>query len=194
MTQTQSIAALTEHLTATPSGPVDAAEIDHLLAAAWDRIRGSDSGGMTSAKIIGRLESVDWEPPFLTFIVERHGGTVLGSTRAELQSWEINLETLTALYGTGRYRRVGPINPPMNVKPIVEEIGALILEHAEDHRLQWRPDGTVAIKIGEIVPSANAPKQTVAGRRRRFRNELDRTIANAGGERVRANVYRPPQP
>ena len=193
MIQTESIATLKEHLAATAPGPVNASEIDHLVAAAWDEITGSEAGGMTSAKIIGRLESVEWKSPLLTFIVERHGGTVLGSTRAELQSWEVNLEILTARCGTGRYRRIGPTNPPMNVGPVAEEICALILEHIDDPRLRWRPDGTVVVKIGEIIPAACLPKQTVEGRRKRFRAALDRMIANTGGQTVRPNLYRPPQ-
>jgi hypothetical protein len=193
MTETESIARLKEHLSATPPGPVDASEIDHLLAATWDQIEGADAGGMTSTKIIGRLESVKWEPPLLTFIVERHGGTVLGSTRAELQTWEINLETLAAaLYEAGRYRRVSPTNPPMNVQPMAEEICALILEHADDKRLRWRPDGTVAVKIGEIIPAGPLPKQTLTGRRKRFRAALERMIAETGGQTIRQNVYKPP--
>jgi hypothetical protein len=40
-----------------------------------------------------RAEDVAWTPPFLTFTLERHGGTVNGSSRAELHHWEVNIET-----------------------------------------------------------------------------------------------------
>ncbi len=69
----------------------------------------------------------------------------------------------------------------------------LILEHADDQRLQWRPDGTVAVRIGEIIPTGPLPKQTFEGRRKRFRAALDRMIANTGGQTVRPNLYKPPQ-
>jgi hypothetical protein len=37
---------------------------------------------MTGQKLLGRMEEVVWEPPILSFTVERHGGTVQGSSRA----------------------------------------------------------------------------------------------------------------
>ena len=51
---------------------------------------------MAGHKLIGRMENVEWHPPILTFLIERHGGTVLGSARAELQRWTVDLDRRTA--------------------------------------------------------------------------------------------------
>ena len=58
-------------------------KLERLLSEVWDDLGGSDCG-MAGHKLIGRMEHVEWNPPVLTFTIERHGGTVLGSTRAEL--------------------------------------------------------------------------------------------------------------
>ena len=42
------------------------------------------------ASKLGRMEKVEWQPPYLTFSIERHGATVKGSTRAELQNWQVD--------------------------------------------------------------------------------------------------------
>lgn len=82
--------ALQELLAALPPGPIpEDIKLDKALAACWDGFRGSDDGGMKDDKLLGRMENVQWQPPILTFTIERHGGTVNGSTRAELQHWEI---------------------------------------------------------------------------------------------------------
>jgi hypothetical protein len=63
-------------------------DLDRLLAASWDEFTG-DAGGMEGDKLLGRIEDVTWQPPKFTFTIERHGGTLMGSTRAELQDWEV---------------------------------------------------------------------------------------------------------
>ena len=44
-------------------------------------------------------EDLACNPPNLCFSIDRHGGTVMGSKRAERQTWTLNLETLTAMPG-----------------------------------------------------------------------------------------------
>jgi len=46
---------------------------------------------MTADKLLGRMEEVLWSPPDLTFSIERHGAAALGSSRAELQEWMIDV-------------------------------------------------------------------------------------------------------
>jgi hypothetical protein len=75
------------YLATLPPGPIsDPAALERLLAACWDEFTG-DYGGMEGYKLLGRMEDVTWGPPVLSFSVERHGGTVMGSSRAELQGW-----------------------------------------------------------------------------------------------------------
>ena len=72
------------------------------LAECWDHLTGSAEGGMTAAKV-WRCEDLSWTPPILSFQIERHGGVVLGSKRAEMQTWTIDVTQATAtLAYTGR--------------------------------------------------------------------------------------------
>ncbi len=83
--------ALIEFLTNLAPGPIsDTSGLQKVLANYWESIEGSNAGGMRAYKLSGRIEKPKWVPPLLTFEIERHGGTVQGSSRAELQRWTIN--------------------------------------------------------------------------------------------------------
>src|SRR5881628_2151218 len=69
------------YLESTKPGLLDEpAEAGKLLAMAWENLEGSEDQGMTSVKLLDRMEDVCWEPPELSFTIERHGATVLGFT------------------------------------------------------------------------------------------------------------------
>ena len=53
------------------------------LVDAWPNLPGSDDQS-TFAEKLWRTEKLEWRPPMITFRLERHGGTVNGSTRADL--------------------------------------------------------------------------------------------------------------
>src|SRR5271157_472113 len=87
---------LRNYLNTLEPGPVEeTTHLERLLAEVWDDL-GGDNGGMAGIKLIRRMERVEWHRPILTFLIERHGGTVLGSTRAELQRWSVHLDRGTA--------------------------------------------------------------------------------------------------
>ena len=65
------------------------------LAGCWREFTGSASERMHAGKL-GRMEAVRWDPPVLSFTIERHGAMSGGSTRAELQQWRIDLDRKTA--------------------------------------------------------------------------------------------------
>ena len=110
--------ALQELLAALPPGPIpEDIKLDKALAACWDGFRGSDDGGMKDDKLLGRMENVQWQPPILTFTIERHGGTVNGSTRAELQHWELNLDDQTACIVNEGHRQLQTMAPRVSSKP-----------------------------------------------------------------------------
>ncbi len=46
-----------------------------------------------------------------------------GSSRAELQYWNINLDEGTALCGQGGYRQIIPQDPTWKAEPVAEELG-----------------------------------------------------------------------
>ncbi len=62
----------------------DTSELERHLAGSWAAFEGNDAEGMAHWKLLGRMEGVEWSPPVLSFVIERHGRTCAGSTRADL--------------------------------------------------------------------------------------------------------------
>ena len=172
----------------TPGVVEDATEIEWLLSACWDDFSLPQTGGMTADKLSGRMESVEWEPPRLRFVVERHGPTVLGSTTAKMQPWTIDVEERIATTGFESKRPVGKKNPPLDVKPLAESVFAAIVSKSDDPRLKWNADGSVRVLIGEVILD-NASKETVQDRRKRFRSHLEELLAAEGWGVLGYNKY-----
>src|SRR3954447_10558198 len=88
-----SLQELIDYCGALPSAAVsDVSRLEGLLANAWNALDSGSCGGMKGKKLFNRTENLWWDPPLILFVIERHGGTVMGSSRAELQHWEINLD------------------------------------------------------------------------------------------------------
>lgn len=151
------------------------------LSEAWVALTGSDAQRTSSDKLY-RAEALSWEKPILSFILERHGGTVNGSTRAELHRWEVDLEKLSASIVKVGYRQLTPKDKPFKVKQKAEEVIKLILGGNDHEYLQWEKDGHhVIIKISLVVPETIA--QTTTARRKRFRNILTELMSEQGWDR-----------
>lgn len=184
---------LNKYLSSIPPGPIsDTAKLVRLVADCWEQFNGSGEGGMESRKLPGRMENVCWYPPLLTFIIERHGGIVCGSTRAEIQKWTLDIDTKTAICEKVSHRQLKPMLPGFNVLPVARKIVRLIISHKEDKRLKWNNDGSVRVLIGKILSEKSVVKQTIAGRRKRFRLALDELLKKEGWSKKRENVYVPP--
>jgi len=80
-------------------------KIEQYLAKAWDKLAGDD-GGRQGDKLLGRTEAMEWHPPILSFKIERHGGFVLGSSRAEMQLSNIDTANLTATVVKTSHRQI----------------------------------------------------------------------------------------
>jgi hypothetical protein len=147
-----------------------------------DELEGSGLEGMTAAKL-HRIESVEWHPPVLSFWLERHGGTVMGSTRAEMHRWTVDLDSgIANCEETGRYRQLYDRDKPLRVEPLVAGVVGAIGAVNKDPRLKWYADGTVRVLVSSLV--SGEFKQTVSGRRRRFREALDRELRAIGWTRL----------
>ena len=184
---------LIEYMSALPHGRLSECNIAHLvplLKNVWDEFEGSDSDKMAAYKI-DRLEDVSWNPPKLNLTIERHGGTVQGSTRAELHEWVLDLDQKTATCCKGGFRQVKTRQKKIDVKPLAAEIAQLIIDQKKGETLQWNDDGSVMVLIGKILPEIGSPEQTKTNRRKRFRNEVERIIQKSGWKKIRANVYSP---
>ena len=112
------------------------------------------------------------EPPILSFAIERHGGTVLGSVYADLQHWSVNLDTKEAILQAGKSKRLlGQKAKPLNVEPLADALVKDLLERTSEH-LRWDTPSRVRVLVNEIIPATN--KQTAAkgiGRSERPRSE-----------------------
>jgi hypothetical protein len=170
----------------------DTRQVVHLLSLCWDDLPGSGAEA-TESKHLERMERASWQPPRFSFLIERHGGTVSGSTRAELHRWIIDVDRRTADCNPDHsYRQVLERDSPLRVGPIVSEIVERILTGTEDSRLKWSKDRqSVRVLVREFIKGEF--KQTQEGRRRRFRNDLDAALRARGWEEVSGKLdrYRP---
>lgn len=180
------IQSLAEHLGTLRAGPVeDVRSLVVYLADAWPRLHGSSYGGMRAEKLY-RLESPAWEPPVLSFQIERHGGTVMGSTRAEVQHWAVHTETSSAELVRNTRRQLHSMATRWNADSLAAELAEAIRNGKDHAKLSWRKKGTVAL-TGNSVPDGF--KQTVAGRKKR----LKAAIAKALGDDWQEKVWREPK-
>lgn len=187
--RTQAIESICLHCAALLPGPVaDIPTLERLLAAAWDELSGDD-GGMEADKLLDRMEKPIWNPPVLNFRIERHGAASLGSSRAEVQEWTVDLERLTASVKVAGRRQIGPLKPRLDVKAIAADLCSVILTGNQDDRLKWDGTSKVRVLIGKVLPERSAVKETLAYRRKRLRDELTRLLAPEGWKLVRPNLY-----
>jgi hypothetical protein len=172
---------LLNELTNIPAGEISgemAKKIRSLLADCWHEVHGGTAHSTTAEKLRGRAENLRWYPPFLDFTLERHGPTVLGSSRAPLHEWRLDFETATATCDLGGYRQLSPTAPKVDVKPLVAEAIAAVREGpawhcelAKSGLVLWKTDDEVWIMHGRLIPN-DGYARTIAGRRRRFRKQL----------------------
>jgi hypothetical protein len=183
------IESIRQHCASLLPGPVaDVSTLELLLAAVWDDFSGDD-GGMDAYKLPKRMENPIWNPPILTFRIERHGAASLGSSRAEVQEWTVDLEGLTASVKVAGRRQISPLQPRLDVKPIAADLCSAVLTGKQDDRLKWDGTSKVRVLMGKVLPERSALKETVAYRRKRLRNELTRLLAPEGWKCVRPNDY-----
>ncbi|WP_156913786.1 hypothetical protein [Comamonas badia] len=166
----------------------DVVQLQRLLAEVWSSLSGASDGGMKGDKLLDRAESMSWDPPYITFSIERHGSVVNGSTRAEIQDWCVDLDKWTAEIISTRCRQLYPTSRPMPVNTPAEEIAHAILNKLEHESLNWYGDDRVRVLIGTIIPDGGY-KQTVSGRRGRFRKALGILIEADDWKAVAANTY-----
>ena len=181
---------LQELLATVPPGAVaDDLGLDNALAACWDGLRGSGEGGMDADRL-GRMKSIRWQPPILSFVIERHGGLMVGSTRAELQHWEVNLNDRTACIGKEGHRQEKPMARPVPVKAIAAEIAGLVIDGKVDERIRRDDDGTVKVVLSKCLPSGGF-QWTLQSQRKRLVEYLNEQLAEHGWVPAGRNAFRP---
>ncbi|MCY0879751.1 MAG: hypothetical protein OWU84_12545 [Firmicutes bacterium] len=145
--------------------------VGHRLASIWGELQGARQEGMAAWKLF-RIEDVRWHPPILSFVIERHGALMLGSSRATLQEWAVDLEARTAVMtSSSRYRQRIPRQPPVKVSVIVDHLlEAIRQENREEPGLLWGRN-MVRVVASRIFPPAS--QETMRGRRQRLWKALD---------------------
>jgi hypothetical protein len=187
---TTAVAELRRVLEYMPAGPVTERRIEPLLARAWDALAGSSDQAMTGAKLLGRAEDMAWAPPELTFRIERHGGTVNGSTRAEVHTWIINVDQARAdCVSTRGIRQLRPRAAVLQVGPLVEEMVSAVAQHQGHPALTWVTDSRVRVNARRLPGLDSGFKRTLAGRRKRFVDALSARLAALGWSQVPAGRY-----
>jgi hypothetical protein len=170
-------------------GPIEeTTHHERLLSEVWDDL-GGDEGGMTGQKLVGRMKHIEWHPPVLSFSIERHGGTVLGSTRAEVQQWCVDIDRQIASCESTGHRQLSPMARRVDVDSIAEQIAGRIANGEADDRLSWLGDGPVRVEVGKIFPDGSGYKQTFQGRRKRLREALLARLGTMGWNHVRRNTF-----
>jgi hypothetical protein len=176
-----SLLGFQEFMRGVPPGEVrDPRELAEQLAACWDGLSGGAEESMSGRKLIARMEDVTWAPPILSFSIERHGGTVLGSTRAEVQQWSVNVDEATAAFESVGHRQLTKMSPPVRALPIAQEIAELILGGQDDPRLKWTEDRQrVRVYLSRALPPS-LYKQTAQGRSSRLRKSITECLKDTG--------------
>ena len=138
---------------------------------------------MASRKL-QRIENPSWAAPILRFTIERHGGTVRGSSRADIQRWEVNLDQQTAKSTTTGFRQLRPNAKRLDVTRIAEGILQAISTDRDDPLLEWSPDrSSVRLLTTAAVEPDGAAAQTIERRRKRLNSLL--------GPALKAQGWRP---
>jgi hypothetical protein len=183
-------------LSGVPAGAIPASmfnELFKLVEASWHEFAGSDETSMGAGKILRDAgpEDVSWNPPCLSFTIERHGGTVLGSKRAERQRWTLNLERRTADHVQSGFRQLRPNASKLDVKSLADEVCNAVEEgpssasrFISERIVVWKNSDEVIVFHGKIV--GGAYQRTVSGRRKRFRADLETKMGVIGWEFVSA--------
>lgn len=157
-----------------------------LIALYWDNLSGSKDCAMATYKV-ERMEDPNWNPPIFTFIIERHGATVLGSTRAERQLWELNVDIGEASFRSVGYRQLLPRAAPWKAAPVAMELAQLILSGKDDPRLKWstKEKNRVIVQTSSIIPECHSSsKETASGRRRSLFMAMEKLLAPAAWKRT----------
>lgn len=166
------VGQLTAHLNALPAGPVeDSASLIARLVQAWPDLGGTDAEATYGHKL-KRMEDPRWEPPRLTFALERHGATVLGSTRAAVHNWVVDTDAGCATITAESTRQVRERARPLKVGQLADELltGIEAGTH-DDPRLEWISPNEVVVVIRLAIPPT--VKETTQARRKRLRAVLD---------------------
>lgn len=153
-------------------GPVDAEledQIMQILSADWDGISGATAAAMNSGKL-DRREDMSWDPPNLSFRIERHGGMAFGSTRAELQRWTANLDTGEVRCSADGYRQLRERAAVFKHDQVASELLSSVAMGRGGEGINFLSPSRVEVTLKAFLPPG--AKETMNGRRRRLKQAI----------------------
>lgn len=160
-----------------------ASRLSKLLASNWDSLEGSSKTAMAAHKIDGRVRGFKWKWPILTFEIDRHGGTVNGSTRADRQKWTIDIEKRTARSATIGYRQLTPRASSLT-EPAVHQFVDVICQRLTTPpgwRLTWVSNDEIRVVVRSMLPDQSGFHKTIQERAKRLSERLIGAMAEKTG-------------
>jgi hypothetical protein len=123
---------------------------------------------------------VKWQSPNLLFTLERHGGTVNGSSRASLHHWQVDTNNWIACIIKKGHRQLKKQAKKVYAKQKCIEILDIITQLKDHIWIKWAPDHTQArLFITYVVPD-DGKQRTISGRRKRIKEELPKYLEPEG--------------
>jgi hypothetical protein len=186
---------LIEFLLSLQKGDVsksNVSKLEHLLCECWGEFSGSGSEGMEANKLIGHMQDVYLKYPFLYFVVELNGGTVLASKKTEMLNWLLNIENKQATCQKKGYRLSEPRSNPVFIVSIAKEVIRKILNHQKDPRIKWENNGTVRLLMEEMISTGR--RTTLNYRRKKIRGKVDEILLPIGWQKIGVDLYALPSP
>src|SRR5215211_5184538 len=127
------------------------------LERVWDALPGATKTAMAARKLKGRAYDWSLNPPFLSFFIVRHGGTVLGSTRGSIQKWSIDLDAGTATWHPAGFRQLTPMSPRFDHKAAARRIADALAAGPNSspglEGVRWKGPDTVTITLNKFFPT-----------------------------------------
>ena len=127
--------ALQSFLNRQGAGPIaDSLQLQSLLEPCWHQFEGCAATEMHSGKL-KRIENATWQPPCLELSIERHGAVVRGRSKwANLQTWRLDLDALTAEVDEAGRRLVAPLDKAIDTKAMANSLANAILTGQPNER------------------------------------------------------------
>lgn len=184
LTPSASLRQLLSQLSPGPVPPELQHRVKDLLSYCWPGFAGHDQTRLRPHRLL-QAEDLTWEPPYLCFAIERHGATMLGSSRAEIEYWHVDLDREEAILAGQSWRQLYPRRPPWNAKPVAEELAQAILQGREHPALTWQGPNTVRVRTKEVIPDYDrSPRRTLGGRQSRLWREMEARLGPHGWKRL----------
>jgi hypothetical protein len=163
-------------------------EVQRCLIDAWPELEGSDEESTTKGKLSNRIEELSVNDCFLTFKLERHGGTVQGSTRADVHWWTVDLAKGEATITRKSPRQVRKASPPFPFKEVCQEVVEAVRAGVPHQSIDWKGADRFKLLMGNLVPCGGI-KQTTSGRRKKLREFIEAALGPLGWIQEKPNFF-----